>query len=182
MDGQQNDSVLIVKAKKNKKDYVSLYNKYSEKVFNYFWYRVGFNKSVAEDLTQDTFVRAFLSLDRYEDKGYSYGTYLTSIAHNLYVNYLKKPQTLEIEAAEEIPAEADMSLDRAFDAKLIWYAVQKMTSEQKNIVIMRYWLGMPIRQIASLIKKSDNAVKLILSRSRKILRQDTRLREAFESL
>ena len=60
------DAQLVANAKKDKEQFKALYKKYISKVYNYFWYRVGHDNDVAEDLAQETFVRAYLNLQKFK--------------------------------------------------------------------------------------------------------------------
>ncbi|MDQ3014961.1 MAG: RNA polymerase subunit sigma-24, partial [bacterium] len=73
-----NDSDLIEHAKQEPDAFAELYERYSQKVYKYFWFHTNFDKDVSEDLTQETFVRAYKHLAEYKEQGYSYGTYLTT--------------------------------------------------------------------------------------------------------
>lgn len=163
------DIKLVERAKKNKEDYEALYRKYADKIYNYFWYRVGHQKDVAEDLMQETFVRAFNHLPKFQTRGYSYLTYLLTIAHNVLVNYNRTPRALPLEAVGDIPAEITDELERKSEAEILWRAIQQLSDNEKDILLMKYKQHMQIKDIARVMNKSENAVKLILSRVRKKL-------------
>ncbi len=163
------DIKLVRRAKENNEDYEALYNKYADAVYNYFWYRVGHQNDVAEDLMQETFLKAFNHLPKFQTRGYSYLTYLLTIAHNVLVNYNRTPRALPLEAVGDVPTEITDELERKSDAEVLWRAIQQLTDSEKDVLLMRYRRNMPIKDIARIMNKSENAVKLILSRTRKKL-------------
>ncbi|PIT86329.1 MAG: RNA polymerase subunit sigma-24, partial [Candidatus Magasanikbacteria bacterium CG10_big_fil_rev_8_21_14_0_10_43_6] len=61
----------------------ALYSKYYHRIFHYFYERVLKQRGVAEDLAQETFLRAFRHVTFFEHKNASYYTYLLRIAHNV---------------------------------------------------------------------------------------------------
>lgn len=65
-----------------------IYNTYKKPIYNYL-YKVTFNSHIAEELTQDTFLKAFTYVNSFRGDA-SMKTWLFKIAHNTYVNYLKK--------------------------------------------------------------------------------------------
>ncbi len=164
------DRTLIQEAKKNPNAFSALYEKYYQKIYNYFWYRVGHDVAVAEDLTQETFVRAYKALPRYKEAGKAYDSYLLTIAHNLLVNYYRTPKPISIEATGvEVPQEIWSDIEKKDNIRALWRAVQQLTPTEQNILYLKYKEGYRIAEIARIVGKSENAVKLVLSRARKKL-------------
>lgn len=166
----KDDATLVQKAKRDPQQFTALYEKYAEKVFNYFWYRTGHDKMLAEDLTQETFLRAFNHLQSYRNRGYSYLTYLLTIAHNILVDHFRKPATVPLNTAPDVPIEIIRDIERRSDVEALWKALQTLPRHQRDKLLMRYHLGMPIQDIARATRSTENAVKLALSRARKKLR------------
>ncbi len=163
------DIQLIKEAKQNKEAYAKLYYKYARNIYDYFWYRIDRQKDICEDLMQETFLRAFQHLPKFRMRGYSYLSYLKTIAHNLLVNYYRKPKELSFDELGEVPAEITKNIDQKLEAEKLWKAVQKLSRHSKDALLMRYQDEMPIKDIARVMGKSENAVKLLLSRARRKL-------------
>lgn len=173
---QFDDRELLLQAQKNSQEYGPLYERYMEKVYRYFWHRTGRRRELAEDCMQETFLRAFKHLSSFTDKGVSYLSYLLMIAHNLLVNHYRwseqhKAVSLDDvdEAAFAFSSAAD--LEDHLDSDVIWSAVAELTAPERDILSLRYQEDLPIRDIARIKNKSENAVKLILSRAKKKLKQ-----------
>lgn len=166
------DKKLISEAQRNEEEYDKLYQKYTRKIYAYFWYRVGHHKETAEDLTQETFLLSFRDLKRFEFRGYSYFSYLLRVAHNLLVNYYRKSKPLPLPEIDKLPVEftEDISdVERRVDSLTIWTAMQDLPINEQNALILFYWDDLPVKEIADIMGKSENAVKLLLSRGRKRL-------------
>lgn len=174
------DKILIKRAKKEPHKFEALYRKYADDIFNYFWYRVNHNREVAEDLMQETFVRAFEHLPKFRERGYSYKTYLLSIAKNLWVNYLKKRKpSISLDELTDLPAEAlqESKLDDKLMAENLWRAVQRLPQTEKDALLMRYREELKVKEMAKIMQKTPNAVKIILSRARQKLKAEFDVRE-----
>lgn len=163
------DRNLIKRAQENPAEFGALYNKYVKKIYNYFWFRVGHDNETAEDLMQETFLRAFRDLRRYKTNETSYFSYLLTIAHNLLVNYYRIPRPIPLEAVGDVPYDVVKDIQGKFAAETLWRAVQQLPLPEKNTLIMFYREELPIREISRVMGKSENAVKLVLSRARKKL-------------
>ncbi len=167
----QEDTRLVVTAKQNPREYERLYTKYSDKVFNYFWYRTGHDKMLSEDLMQETFLRAFQHLQQFNIQGYSYLTYLITIAHNVLVDHYRKPKSIPIEAIEDMPYEINADIENKSDVEALWRAIQDLPQSNRDNLIMKYQQNMSIRDIAIVTGTTENAVKLSLSRTKHKLRE-----------
>jgi RNA polymerase sigma-70 factor, ECF subfamily len=171
------DIKLVANAKQDPKEYEKLYAKYSDKVFNYFWYRTGHDRSLSEDLMQETFLRAFRHLKRFNNREYSYLTYLIAIAHNVLIDHYRKPKTVPFEAVRDVPYEITEDLDRKSYAEVLWKAIQYLPQSQRDKLLMKYQQNMSIKDIATATGTTENAVKLSLSRIRKKLRSHPYLKD-----
>ncbi len=171
------DKNLVEKAKADRQAFASLYQKYSEKVFNYFWYRLNHDSEVAQDLMQDVFLRAFNDLSRFKDQSYSYLTYLLKISHNLLVDYYKKPKDvsldeLAVDIPDDVPEEVTQHLEDCDKekAKVLWQEIQTLSLHDRDILLLFYRKNLKIAEIAKIKGRSTNAIKLALSRARKKLK------------
>ena len=165
------DVVLIEQSRDNPAAFADIYKKYADRVFNYFWYRTGHDSPLSEDLMQETFLRAFEQRAAYEAKGYSYLTYLLTIAHNLLVDHYRKPKSIPVEdvVLENVPYEITDELVNKSDAEALWRALQTLPQKNRDALLMFYQQHMSVRDIAKVMNKSENSIKLILSRTRKRL-------------
>lgn len=170
---EKSDNEIIQKAKINPRIFEEIYKKYADKVYRYFWYRTGHQKDTAEDLTQETFLRAFKHLAHFQNRGYSYLSYLLAIAHNVLANYYRSHKMIPLSAFEGIdipfPEEITSYLEKKITIEQLQKALNTLSAAEKEITLMRYRDEMSIKEISKITGKSENAVKLILSRARKKL-------------
>jgi len=171
------DTKLVEIAKENPKSFEDLYRKYADKVFNYFWYRTGHDKALSEDLMQETFLKAFQNLKKFRVRGYSYLTYLLTIARHLLIDHYRKPKSIPIEDVEDVPYEVTEEIERKSDAEALWHAIQTLPASNRDILLMHYQDEKPIKDIATITESTENAVKLNLSRTRKKLASHPYLRD-----
>lgn len=165
----QEDTKLVEQAKLQPHTFETLYRKYADKVFNYFWYRTGHDKALSEDLMQETFLRAFRDLKKFRIRGYSYLTYLLTIARHLLIDHYRKPTSIPIEDAENVPYEITEDIERKSDAEALWHAIQDLPSSNRDVLLMKYQDNKSVKDIATITESTENAVKLNLSRTRKKL-------------
>lgn len=174
------DAHLIEDAKHNPENFGLLYEKYAERVFNYFYFHVNYRRDIAEDLRQEAFLKAFTKISSFElrDSTQTYLSYLLSIAHNLLVNYYRD-QRITI-SLEDVPIGAvpfSSPLESVGDSFAIKKAIDQLPFTEKEIFLLRYDIQLSIAEIALAIQKTENAVKLMLCRTRKRLSTNPLLKE-----
>ena len=167
------DKDLVQKAKADKTAFNKLYEKYGKNIYYFFWSRVGQRREIAEDLMQETFIRAYANLEKYEFRGYSYFAYLMGIARNLLVDYYRKPKEIALEEIESMAiAEPDFAIEQKDKKSILLGAVRRLSDAKRVVLYLYYWSGFSVKEIASLTKKSENAVKLLLLKGRRALALD----------
>ncbi len=167
----EEDGAIIEQSRDNPQIYERVYKKYADKIFNYFWYRTGHDKPLSEDLMQETFLRAFQQRAKYRAKGYSYLTYLLTIAHNLLIDHYRKSKSIPVEdiPTDAVPYEITDELVNKSDAEALWRALQTLPQTNRDALLMFYQQDMSVTDIAKVMSTSENAVKLNLSRTRRRL-------------
>lgn len=178
---QFDDRELIEQAKANPDHFEPLYTKYMGRIYTYFWFRVGFQKELAEDCMQETFLRAFKHIADFRERGISYFSYLLTIAHNLLVNYYRQNEHAKTVPLDEVDeAVFDSMIDehtKRTDSTVLWSAIATLSENERAILTLRYQKDLPIKEIATAVGKSENAVKLIISRAKRKLQQHPALIE-----
>ncbi len=162
---REDDRELLLAAQTDPKRFQALYEKYRHQVRRHFLRHLC-DEELSEDLAQDTFYRAFRYLSGFQSSNASYGTYLQRVAHSVLLNHFRKKQPLFLEnEVYEVESGYDLS-----PASFLWEAPVLNESERK-MLSLKYREGFSLQEIASMLGKSENAVKLSLSRARKKLKK-----------
>jgi RNA polymerase sigma-70 factor (ECF subfamily) len=152
----------------------------------HFLYRMVHNQSVAEELTQEVFLRVYRARDSYRAEA-RFTTWLYRIATNLAVNHARDTrhertaQTVYLDAPdEETGATPDLADDeptveqhllREERMKAIRDHVMALPERQRMAVLMHKYQGMDYRQIGEVLKLSESATKSLLFRAYQTLRE-----------
>jgi RNA polymerase sigma-70 factor (ECF subfamily) len=134
----------------------------------------------AEDLVQDTLVRAYHNLDRYRSS-WRFATWLFTIARRLSMNLKRRPRAKldpdTLETVEDSASGPDrLAADRESRGRLWELAAEALTEPQLTATWLYYVEDMPVAQIARVLGRSKTATKVTLFRARK------RLMPIFEQL
>ena len=85
---QEEEGRWILEAKANPEAFARLYDRYAPNIYRYLLSRLG-NVAGAQDVTSQTFLKAYEMFSRYRHEGY-FSAWLFAIARSKYVDYLRK--------------------------------------------------------------------------------------------
>lgn len=152
-----------------------LVEQYQRPVFS-LCYRMLGNSNAAEDAAQESFLRAYTHLKRYDPKR-SFATWLLSIASHYCIDQMRK-RRLDTISTDALPAEiiADHNApnpEREFRSREKEAMIQKLLNDLKPTdraaIILRYWHQYSEVEIAESLNLSVGAVKSRLFRARQAL-------------
>ncbi len=166
------DRKLVEAAQVHASIFSEIYLKYHRDIKKYFIYHIK-NTEEAEDLTQETFIRAFRYLPHFTVSNASYLTYLKRIAHNLAVNYYRDNKTtLPLEDVYQTNDPDSLFLDHVFNKEIAEKLLSTLTLVERELITQRYIEDLSIRDIATHLGKTENAVKLLISRLKKKIKNN----------
>jgi RNA polymerase sigma-70 factor (ECF subfamily) len=155
-----------------KVDWEAVYQAELPRLYNFFRYRVGDDR-VAEDLTSETFEKAWKNRQRYRHNLAAFSTWLFTIARNVAVDYFRK-QTNDILLDKEVDAAANETLDslvqQRSDYEQLSNLLARLKDRDRELVALKYGAGLTNRSIASLSGISESNVGTILHRITQQLR------------
>ena len=144
-----------------------LLNRHQDRLFNYIFFIVR-SKEVAEDIFQETFVKAIVTLQqgRYTNDG-KFAAWITRIAHNLVIDQFR------VERNENTVSNDEAEVDLLNDAKLVEgnienqlvndqvlkdvrMLIDELPDCQREVVFMRYYQDMSFKDIADITGVSIN--------------------------
>ena len=168
--------------------YKQLMKKYHDPIFNLV-YRMIHDKQQVEDLTQETFVKAFASLKHFNEE-YAFSTWLYKIATNSSIDYIRKRKlnTFSIDkpvAAEEsdfsyeLPDttyQPDKTLIQRQRSTMIEEAIAQLPEKYRKVITLRHTEERDYAEIAKILKLPIGTVKAHIFRARELLNKALRER------
>jgi len=160
-----------------------LYDIHVDRVYRHIYYRVG-NEQDAEDLTQQVFLKAWQAIERYKKLGSPFVAWLMTISHNLVVDFYrtrKEKAQIEVEVlADDSPSSPERAAEASFEQQRLRRAILQLGGGEQQVVILRFIEGFEFSEIASVLKKKEGNVRVILHRAliklRNILEKDEKQR------
>lgn len=166
---------LIERAKQSDADaFTQIYEDSYSRILSYIYYRVS-DRETAEDLAADVFVRMVRKIDTYEDTGRPIIAWLYTIAGNLVLDYHRrdsKYQWLPIEDREIVSTHDPTALaDLNLTSERLAKAIQELTDEQSNVIVLKFVQGLSNAEIADIMGKQEGSIKSLQHRALQSLKR-----------
>ena len=141
-------------------DWEKIYDQYSGKVMGYIAARVQ-RRADAEDLCADVFEKAYKKIDAYDESKASLSTWIFTITRNTVIDYFRRNKVMD-EPDENIAAEGEIDDNLLTQETLseLAAALNKLPEELQDIIVLAYYDGKPLTEIAMMMRMSYGAVKL----------------------
>ncbi len=147
-----------------------IYDHYVGMVHRYVHHRVG-DRTMAEDVTSETFVRALRRIDSLSFQGRDVGAWLITIARNIVFDHVKSSRyRLEVTTADM--RDADTATDGPEDAvvqqltnEALVACMRKLGPEQQECLALRFLHGLSVSETAQVMGKRDGAIKALQHRA-----------------
>jgi RNA polymerase sigma-70 factor (ECF subfamily) len=179
LDGLSDDELVRRAQKGDLRSFDVLVKRYQKKVY-FVAYRMVKNHDTADDIAQETFIKAYYAIKSFKT-GYRLYTWLYRICMNLSINYLKRqklivPESqfqeetspLEVEATGPDPLE---SLESKELGQKIERAVDSLPPKFKAVLVLRMYEDLSYEEIAKALKITQGTVMSRLFRARERMQE-----------
>jgi RNA polymerase sigma-70 factor (ECF subfamily) len=142
-----------------------LYNRYASRVYGHVR-RMMRDRHDAEDVTQLVFLKLIWTLDRYDERSGDFCAWLLRVARNLAIDEMRRRRPVlvgDVYAADCGPSGDDVALERAGALR---EALAELSDDQRQVVVLRQFVGMRPREIADRMERSEGSVHALYHRGR----------------
>ena len=154
--------------------FLKIYDQYSAKLFRFVYYKVRGHKHDAEQLTQETFMRAWKYLSTHGEEIENIKAFLYRIARNAVVDHWRRQlRHAEVELEPELientlpDEEWQRRLEAKIDVEILKKSLNKLPDGYREVLTMRYLDEMAVKEIAEVIDKTENNTSVLLHRATK---------------
>lgn len=168
------ENLIIERAKEGDMQAVgSIYERYHTPIYRYLYFRTG-DHATAEDLTSEVFLRVLRALPEYQTRHTPFQAWLFQIARFLTIDYYRKNNRYQHEElTDTLPAETERTetlVNQQLNAEILNQALDTLLPDQREVVLLRFLIGMPIHEAAQTLHKSEDAIKGLQRRGLMALR------------
>ncbi|MDP9192957.1 MAG: RNA polymerase sigma factor [Acidobacteriota bacterium] len=153
-----------------------IYDRYSGRIYN-FAFRFLKNSEAAEDATQEVFVKMLKHANQFHGDA-KLSTWLFSITANWCRDFLRKADNKSKESEDvliSLPAPSELAPDRNLERReserRVQRALQSLTAEQREAILLSRYQGLSYAEIAQIAGCSEGAVKTRVFRAMETLKK-----------
>lgn len=166
------DKLQLVAAAKegNTEAFGRLYDGHIKPIYDFIFYKT-LDKETAEDITSTVFMKAWKNISQCQNESFS--AWLYSIARRAVADfYRQKKDNIDIDDCWDLADSVDLftKVEANLQFEAVRVELKKLKNQEREIIIMRFWLGLSFQEIAAYLGKSEGAVKMSLSRALKDIR------------
>ena len=148
-----------------------IYRRYQKELYLYL-YSLCKNRELAEDLLQETFLKALLALP---DGHNNMRAWLYMVARNLFLNYAKREKCIvEMDELVEVADKnAEGILERLLmeeQSRLLYRALQHLDRAKREVLLLQYFAGLSQKEIAVILHLTPENVRVLAYRGKRELK------------
>jgi len=154
-----------------------LYDIYAPKIQSFIYHRTS-DPLVTEDLTGQVFLRMLEAMNGGKGWHSSFSGWIYRIAHNLVVDHYRQRGRASYTSIDEAPQIPDARRDpyqtaaTKLENDALLKAINQLTSEQAQVISLRFLEGYSIAEVASIMGKTEGAIKALQFRGMAALRRN----------
>lgn len=174
-----NEKELIEWVRSKPEAFGELYDMYYPKIFGYL-YRITGDYALTADITSETFLKAYINIGSFKWKGISISSWFFRIATNELNQYFRRkryiPRSMtdlnifdeaawaDRHAPCDDAGDINLHIDKTEEFEGILRLIQTLPAMYQQVIALRYFEELSIREIAEILHKKEGTVKSLLSR------------------
>lgn len=141
--------------------------KYLKLIYSFIYKNVG-DQAVAEDITQEVFIKVWKNLKKF-DQNKNFSPWLFQIAKNTSIDYLRKKKSIPFSKFENekgqnafidnMPAPSANLIEKLSDKEILASAMQNLPEKDQKIINLRHNDGLSFKEISAIFNESINTIK-----------------------
>ncbi len=170
LQSEPDDGALVKAARTDPDALDALYRRYVTRVYRYCYAHAG-NRDDAEDLTAQTFLASLEGLPRYRGRG-PFAAWLFGIARRKCADHHRSryaDRNEPLDAANPLPdpsiPDPEQHAYRNGVLDCVQQALPHLSPDRREALQLRFWGGLKGREVAAVMRRSEGAVKMLVSRA-----------------
>ena len=176
---KETEQQLIAGIQKDPHQFGTLFDTYYQPIFSYVFRRIG-DYDTAKDVVSETFLKAYLSIDKFQWKGIPISFWLYRIANNEIQQCFRKkkytPDSLDlmiettgwdiIDPVSSLENKLQMERELKVDEDFAFFQneIKRLPIAYQEVLALKYFEQKSIKEIAMIIDKKEGTIKSLLSR------------------
>jgi RNA polymerase sigma-70 factor (ECF subfamily) len=168
------DAGLVARASQGDKNaFGDLYVRYMDDIYRYIAYRVNNHQQDAEDLTEQVFLKAWNGLDQYRGD-VPFKAWIFRIARNTVFDFYRTRKEVLPLSEDSLVTDQNHDMEEKLLSKeqsvQLVDAIGQLSPMHQNVLILRFIIGLSVRDVAQILDRSEGAIKALQHRALKAAR------------
>ena len=172
--GEQDVDVLVQRARDGDAEaFGSLYDRYQPEILRYLTHRLR-DQDLAEDLTQQVFLKAWQAVPRYQQRGVPFKAWLYRMAHNQMIDHFRARRPTTALEGIDVP-EAPIAEQRLIRQELLDHlqgALDRLTEDHRQVLVLRFLMEQSAAEIGVIMDRKEVTVRGLQFRALRALRAE----------
>lgn len=176
---EERENQLVIRASaRDQEAFSELYTLYFDRIYRYVRLKIG-SPTEAEDITSVVFFNAWRTIDHFApQRESSFAAWLFRLAHNAVVDrYRRARDIISLDSTDKRPIlhaiqpGPEAQVERQIDIDELYTALELLTPEQREVVLLRFVEGLSAREVGDIMGKHEGAVRGMQFRAIESLRR-----------
>jgi RNA polymerase sigma-70 factor (ECF subfamily) len=139
--------------------------RYSPRLFHFLRHRLSTDQDI-EDLIQETFLKAYRNIDRY-NPDYKFSTWMYTVAVRLAISHFRanKPKDLS-SIPNHLPPDPQEIVTAREQSQKMWSCAKSLRNKQYEVLWLRYMEDLSVKEIAVVMNRTHVQIRVLLHRAR----------------
>ena len=157
----------------------ALYQELVGKTFGFCFNRLG-NRQVAEDLTQEIFLKVVEKIDKFDENKGNFPVWFWRLARNTLIDYYREKKELAFSDLGEMAVIPDHAhnpediVEQRIQKKHLERFLETLTREEQEVFNLRYVSELSYREIADILEKNEGTLRVSVSRIKRKISEHLR--------
>lgn len=146
-----------------------LYRRHRPAIFRYVQARI-YNWHQAQDITGEIFLRMVTYLPQYQITGAPFIAWLFRIAHNIIITHSQQESRIPLVPISHADNHAHPQdnpaqlVENKLQMEWVWQGLRQLDENQRDVIILRFLVGLPLKDVAHALDKNIGTVKTLQHR------------------
>jgi len=155
----------------NFEEFNKYYEEHMPQVYGYVYMRTSRDKSLAEDIVSEIFLKAIENFDKFDPKKGSFKSWIFQITRNYLIDFFRSNRNKSNTSIDELANELKDSKDtqsiaqNEIEKTIIKETIEALPENKKELVLLRYFSGYSFEEIAEITQENENNIRVTLHRT-----------------
>ncbi|MCX6735041.1 MAG: RNA polymerase sigma factor [Candidatus Peregrinibacteria bacterium] len=155
----------------NFEEFNKYYEEHMPQVYGYVYMRTNRDKSLAEDIVSEIFLKAIENFEQYSKEKGTFKSWIFQITKNYLIDYFRSNKNKASSSIDDLanelrdPSDTKKAAQEEIEKEIIKEAIETLPDNKKELILLRYFSGYSYEEIAEITKDNENNIRVVIHRT-----------------